>query len=484
MAKAKAKKPAQPTLRVGKPRRHRLQVPPPVETAGQVPERLSPNMVDRLFWRAGFGPSAADRATWTGKLVTEAVDALLSTPEGALVGPEPTRDGKKLDPFGADGGDTDLVLQWVDRMIRTPTPFIERLTFFWHRLWANSRMEVSPPQLLVKQNALFRDYADFGKHPDADYGAMAQAVTIDPSMLRYLNGETNVRGGPNENYGRELMELFALGVFDSAGKPNYTEDDVKNMAKALSGYRLDDTDPNNVTASFDSSRWFQGFKILSWGPRGNMNTADAVNNVLAHPAHAPYIVNRLWSEFVVGPPDAATLADLTKTYVDGGKKLKPLLRKILTHPQLYSSIDEPNMIKAPVIYVVGIMRALGQYVKDDRPLQGLEAMGQVPYFPPTVAGWEYGAAWLNTNTALARFDFAGRMVIAADPKPTDVLGERPEEAFARAHAACGSPWLSQATQTALLDYATKARQSSVDNRAKRQHVLRTLILAGPDAQVM
>jgi len=209
-----------------------------------------------------------------------------------------------------------------------------------------------------------------------------------------------------------------------------------------------------------------------------------VNNVLAHPAHAAYIVNRLWAEFIVGPPDAPTLADLTKTYLDGGKKLKPLLRKILAHPQLYASIDEPNMIKAPVIYVVGIMRALGQYVKDDRPLQGLEAMGQVPYFPPTVAGWEYGAAWLNTNTALARFDFAGRMVVAAEPKPADVLGERPEEAFARAHAACGSPWLSQATRAALIDYATKARQSSVDNRAKRQHVLRTLILAGPDAQVM
>ena len=110
-------------------------------------------MVDRLFWRAGFGPSAADRANWTGKLVTEAVDALLGTSEGPLVGPEPTREGKPLDPFGDQGGDTDLVLQWVDRMIRTPTPFIERMTFFWHRLWANSRLEVSPPQLLVQQNA-------------------------------------------------------------------------------------------------------------------------------------------------------------------------------------------------------------------------------------------------------------------------------------------------------------------------------------------
>ena len=156
------------------------------------------------------------------------------------------------------------------------------------------------------------------------------------------------------------------------------------------------------------------------------------------------------------------------------------------HPQLYASIDEPNMIKPPVVYVVGIMRALGLVRRRTTArCEGLEAMGQVPYFPPTVAGWEYGAAWLNTNTALARFAFAGRLVQVAEPKPADVLGERPEEAFARAHAAVGSPVaLAGHSQAALLEYAPRRGSRRVDNRAKRQHVLRTLILAGPDAQVM
>ena len=170
---------------------------------------MSQAMVDRLFWRAGFGPSAADRANWTGKPLDDAVDSLLNTPQGALVGPEPTRDGKALDPTGDD---TDLVLAWVDRMVRTPNPLVERMTFFWHRHWANSRASVSPTQLLMSQNALLRKYGDLAANPDVSFRDMALEVSKDPSMLRFLNGESNVKGGPNENYGREFMELFTLGV--------------------------------------------------------------------------------------------------------------------------------------------------------------------------------------------------------------------------------------------------------------------------------
>ena len=126
-----------------KPRRHRLHVPPGGAFSGSTTS-MSQAMVDRLFWRAGFGPSAADRTAWVGKPLDDAVDSLLNTPQGALVGPDPSRDGKPLDPTGDD---TDLVLWWVDRMVRTGNPLVERMTFFWHRHWANSRMAVSPTQL-------------------------------------------------------------------------------------------------------------------------------------------------------------------------------------------------------------------------------------------------------------------------------------------------------------------------------------------------
>ena len=238
---------------------------------------MSQAMVDRLFWRAGFGPTAADRAAWIGKPLDDAVDSLLNTPQGALVGPDPTRDGKALDPTGDD---TDLVLAWVDRMVRTPNPLVERMTFFWHRHWANSRMSVSPTQLLITQNALLRKYGDFGANPDVTFRDMALEVTKDPSMLRYLNGESNVKGGPNENYGREFMELFTLGVNHAiTGAKNYSENDVAQLAKSFTGCYIDDKDPDNVKALFDSGRWFNGPKSI-FGKLGNYNADSVVDLVL------------------------------------------------------------------------------------------------------------------------------------------------------------------------------------------------------------
>ena len=203
----KAHKPAR--ARTVKPRRHRLHVPP----GGSFDVQPDLDVAGRWSTASSGAPASAPaRPTappGSASRSTTAVDSLLNTPQGALVGADPTRDGKPLDP---NGDDTDLVLAWVDRMVRTTNPLVERMTFFWHRHWANSREAVSPTQLLTTQNALLRKYGDLAANPDASFRDMALEVSKDPSMLRYLNGESNVKGGPNENYGRELMELFALGV--------------------------------------------------------------------------------------------------------------------------------------------------------------------------------------------------------------------------------------------------------------------------------
>ena len=168
------------------PRRHRLKLPPATGGAQAVDvASMSPAMVDRLFWRAGFGPTPQDRLAWTGKPATEAVAWLLSSPAG-VAGSPGTRDGKPFDPTGDD---TDLVLSWVDRMVRSTNPLVERLGFFWHRHWANSRDSVSPPQLLMQQNDLFRRYSDLGANAGASFRDLAYDVTVDPSMLRFLTGE-------------------------------------------------------------------------------------------------------------------------------------------------------------------------------------------------------------------------------------------------------------------------------------------------------
>jgi uncharacterized protein (DUF1800 family) len=436
-------------------------------------------MVDRLFWRAGFGPSQAHRTTWAGKTLGEAVDFLLDTPQGAGQGPQALLSGQPIDQFA---GVTELVLAWVGRMVQAQNPLVERLTFFWHRHWASSRDDVDHV-FMIRQNDLFRRYADLGANPGADFKSLAYEVGEDPAMLRYLSGELNRVGRPNENYARELMELFCLGVTDASGNPNYTETDVRELARALSGWRIDETDPNNPRGVFSPSRFDAGVKTFL-GRTGAFGSRQAVDIVLDHPSHASFLIRKLWSEFIAGPPDAGTLQDLIATYSGNGRQLKPLLRKILSHPQLFDSLGEPTMVKPPIVYVVGAFRQVGLNIVNSVPYSRMQEMGQLPYFPPNVSGWEYGPAFLTSNSALNRWRFASDVVSRSEITPTDVAGETPQAAFDRAYAQSGSPWLSSGTRAAMLDYSTRAPVATASQRRARQYLLRAMAVGGPDAHLM
>jgi uncharacterized protein (DUF1800 family) len=442
-------------------------------------------MVDRLMWRAGFGPSDADRQRFAGMSLHRAVDRLITDAQGPLSGAPPRRrDGTPLRPYESD---TDLVLAWCDQMIRTRNPLVERLTLFYHRHFATQRDEVSPPQLMTQQNALFRKYADLAANAPADFRNLVYEVGEGPAMLRFLTGEDSRKGRINENYGRELLELFCLGVTDAAGRPNYTETDVLEAARASTGWQINDDNPDAATATFTQSRFDEGAKTVL-GKAGTFNHRQLVDVVMSHPSHAPFLVTKLWGEFIPSAPDAATLRDLTKVYLRAGYRLRPLVRRILTHPAMLASIKEPTMIKTPVVFAIGTMRSLGLGITDETLYNVLRDMGQLPYFPPTVAGWEGGASWLNTNTALARFATANRLLALkyatlATKAPEDEPAETPKQAFARAHAAVGKPWVGRGTKSSLLYYATKARNASSGDRIARQRVLRAFLLGGPDAQV-
>ena len=168
---------------------------------------------------------------------------------------------------------------------------------------------------------------------------------------------------PNENYARELMELFTLGPVNDAGVPNYSEQDVQQLAKALTGWQINDADPNAVSSFFTTARWYSGPKV-AFGIYGNWKTPDVVNLVLGQPNHPTFLVRKLWGEFISTPITQATLTDLATTYTSSGLQIKPLLAKILTHPDLFASIDEPNMLKTPVVFAVGVLRALGRPITD------------------------------------------------------------------------------------------------------------------------
>jgi uncharacterized protein (DUF1800 family) len=494
-------------------------------------------MVERLFWRAGFGPGRNDRAAWTGKTVGELVDWFLTTPVevpldstvlatdlavlyenyyNALARPPRTAAGDVIDPLASD---TELELEWIDRMQRAVNPFPDRLAFFWHRHWAVSRDDGIPNQwILTYRNRMLR-YSDFGRYPTATFRALAYEMsTADPAMSMYLNINQNVKGKPNENYARELMELFCLGPSGPDGTPNYTQDDVAGLAKALTGwiYNGTSTSPDYGRCSFVPSRFeltaktFLGITLPAFAKvadvkadTGPTTVGIAVDTVLAHRNHAQFLIRKLWAEFIAAPIPQATLDTLVAAYRANGFQLKPLLRAILTHPLIFESIAEPNLIKPPMVYIVGALRQFDAPLKSNLIEGSMNAMQQKVYFPPNVSGWEGGLAWLNTNTVQARFDLIARLQQlrysnfytggAADAnyvKDAD-LPANPSAATAaawveKALELLNAPWIAPATKAALVTYAATPISGTVTAALRRQrlYVLQALILGGPDGQVM
>jgi uncharacterized protein (DUF1800 family) len=448
------------------------QPPAPVATLTQA-------MVDRLYWRAGFGPTDVERAQWTGQPVADLIEHFVSAPNTLTpTSTPPTYYGNPIDPLDSED---ELQMEWMDVMQRSTNPFVERLTFFWHRHWAVSQdAGIDSPTLLAYRDRL-RRYADFSTTPGATFHDLAvEMTTQDAAMSLYLTGYLNVKYAPNENYGREFMELFTLGVTDANGNPNYSQSDVHNLARAFTGYQLNQsTSPGVVT--FTPSLFDTGTKTI-FGQTGAFNAPGAVALVLSQPNHAPFIVTELWNEFIAAPIPADVLASLTRAYLASGTQLQPLLRAILSHPLIFDSLDEPAMVKSPVVYLVGVLRVTGA------PLEAVQTdaladMLQQLYHPPNVAGWPGGLSWLTTGTSVARFSLIPECQGVMAPL-TDIPTETPAQAYARAYVAVGSPWLSPATAAALQALAASAPATRASQRLGRQYALRSLMLGGPDGQVM
>ena len=221
----------------------------------------------------------------------------------------------------------------------------------------------------------------------------------------------------------------------------------------------------------------------------------ALDAVLGHPSHKQYLIRKLWGEFIATPIPDGTLAELSAIY-SPNEPLRPLLQAILTHPLIFESLDEPNLVKPPIVYLVGILRSLGAPMKGNYMTGALTNMQQRPYRPPNVAGWEGGMSWLNTNTVQGRFDAAVRAQFLmysnstnSYPRPALVEvagppGETPEALLGRAYDSVGRPWLSAGTRSALLAYAAAAPTGTVQQRRQRFYTVQALLLGGPDGQVM
>ncbi len=452
--------------------------PAPVESLGAP---ISFAQAQRLCWRAGFGPTPGQAGALAGRPLQQVIHGL-TRPSGSatLSGPSPTDDeGNPLSPADAWGEDH---CWWLDRMVRSDQQLVERMTFIWHDWFANSNEKVNSQQMMLDQNGLFRSMA-LGSFHD-----LFAAVTVNPAMLVFLDGIYNDRYDPNENYAREMMELFSLG----ADRGAYTEDDVREMARALTGWSAEWSESAGLhNFHFDPTRHDSGQKTV-FGQTGNWNWEDAVRLCVTHPLHASFFVTKLWGYFVPTPPDEATLASLQSLYTGSGYDLRATVEAILQHPAFY---EGPELVTPPVVYNAGLLRAIGRPI-DTTAWSWLSAnAGQQLFYPPNVSGWDFGD-WIDTSTVKARWEMASYATAKTYPNPWPAQGEQPysatedpSAALAGALAYWGNPRLSTESmqcigafsQSCLSEPLAEWQQSPY--RAMRQNALRMLIATAPDMQV-
>ena len=280
----------------------------------------------------------------------------------------------------------DLKAWWFQEMLITPSPFTEQMTLFWHNHFTSSLSKVKLPKLMYLQNRLLRKHA-FGNFRD-----LLHAITEDSAMILYLDNQSNRKGKPNENYARELLELFSLG------EGNYTENDVKEAARAFTGYQI-----NRETGEFFINFRQHDFTEKTFLQRtGEFIGEDIVDIILEQPKVAKYISEKIIRKFIFAP-SRQLLSDLANNFFNSGYEITPLIQNILNSEEFWSPDNRATMIKSPVELIVGTLRTLGLQPGNYRPLvQGSKRMGQDILDPPNVKGWVGGKQWVTTNTFLAR----------------------------------------------------------------------------------
>jgi uncharacterized protein (DUF1800 family) len=428
---------------------------------------------ERLLWRAGFGPRPGEAHALARLGLEGAVHELTHPGRERLVGHRPhDENGRPLAPFDAWGHDH---VWWLDRMVRTSRPLVERMTLVWHDWFATSNVGVGSQRLMINQNQLFR-HRGLGS-----FHELLLDVTKDPAMLLWLNGSDNSKYAPNENYAREMMELFTLGA-----DRGYSERDVRQQARALTGFRNTWSQSRGpVNFRYDPTSHDPGTKTI-FRHHGRFTWKDSCRLCVTHPDHASFFVRKLWSYFVPEPPSHATQSALERLYRSSTYEVGPVVAAILRHPALY---EGPRLVKPPVVYNAGLLRRIGRGI-DTTAWTWLDAMaGQQLFYPPNVAGWD-DTRWLDTATWRGRWWIAEYVIDrhALDPghahQPDDA-----KELLDRALRFWHDPALGPATRHALHTFARRSLADAKGASWKREqyppmvlNALRQLIAVSPELQ--
>jgi uncharacterized protein (DUF1800 family) len=329
---------------------------------------------------------------------------------------------------------------------------------------------------MYQQNQVFRTNG-LGRFDD-----LLSAVYKDPAMLIWLDGRLNFKQAPNENFGREVMELFTLG------RGNYTEDDVHASSRSFTGWRL----TNDYQTIFVPRLHDDGAKTLL-GQIGNWDGEDAVRILAAHPATGPFLATKLWRFFASDSPPASVINKLAKVYNDSDHIMRNVVQALFTMPEFYDSKTRTGHIKSPSEFVVQTVRTLGLQNMDlSRIPYLLTQLGQTLFDPPNVGGWPGGAFWISASTMLARFNFASQLTGDSfsnngkslfDPQPLiSGAGSQDPEGFVLGLADLFGITPSASTLRGLMQYVGKQVIDPNDPESKTRGLIH-LILVSPEFQV-
>lgn len=347
-----------------------------------------------LLRRAGFGGTVAEvDALASMDDRAAAVDSLLDVSGNPAVVPPPILD----DPDEGDWQKWFAVTKWwLERMRTVPVGIQERMTLFWHTHFATSLEKVGDMGLMWDQNQLFRAQG-LGNFRD-----LTQAMAIQPAMLKYLDNDPNVKGAANENFARELMELFTLGV------NQYTQDDVVASAKAWTGHNTDDATGRIYT--FYPSRHDNSDKTFM-GITRNWDGPEIIDHILTVEPHrttaARFIAAKLWSFLAYPGPEPAVLDAVSTAFVTSDLDITALLRSIFGRDEFYSARARVGLVRTPTDWVVAALKATGISGDEANAPWWMEDMGQQLFYAPNVSGWKQNAYWIATTAVWARANFTG-----------------------------------------------------------------------------
>jgi uncharacterized protein (DUF1800 family) len=367
-----------------------------------------------LLWRAGFGGTWEDIQALAARGLPGAVAALTGFPLSTefapdfitLPQPDEGKDGKPDEREKIN----QLRFWWLNRMVNTPNPLEEKMTLFWHGHFATSfedKIEAAYP--MWHQNQMFRRLA-LGPFP-----SLLSALIRDPAMLVFLDNAESVKDRPNENLARELMELHSLGV------GNFSESDVKAAAHSLTGFGVN---RDKWTFRYDAEQHDPGQKTYL-GQTGPWSGDDVVRIICAQPACGLFIGRKLLEYFVYGNPEPEILNEAAALLRSTNYDFRKFLATVFSSQLFYSVKAQNSIVKSPVALTIGALKSMrAQPPQGGLLSEALRNMGQDLFFPPEVNGWVGGAAWINSNMLLVRYNFANYLLNGVNPEDFHVYNQK------------------------------------------------------------